>query len=45
MQMGKDGGNGAAFAPLQSGSAGSPSPRLKVLEQKLVHTVVGRVRF
>jgi hypothetical protein len=43
--MGKDGGDGAAFVPVQAGRVGSPSARIKVLEEKLFHSVVGRVRF
>jgi len=45
MQMGKDGGNGAAFAPVQAGQLGSPGARLEVLKENLIHAVAGRVGF
>jgi hypothetical protein len=43
--MGKDGGDGAASALLQPRQFGSPGARLKVLEQNLIHAVVGRIDF
>ena len=45
VQMGKDGGDGAAFTRLQAGQFGSPSARLKVLKQKLIHAVVSLIDF
>ncbi len=43
--MGKDGGDGAASALLQPRQFGSPGARLDVLEQNLIHAVVGRIDF
>jgi hypothetical protein len=43
--VGKDGGNGAAFAPVQAGQLGSPGARLEVLKENLIHAVAGRVGF
>ena len=43
--MGKDGRDGAALPAVQAGRIGSPDVRVKVREQKLVHSVVGGVRF
>jgi hypothetical protein len=45
MQMGKDGGNGAACAPVQAGQFGSPSAWLEVPKENLIHAVAGRVGF
>ena len=43
--MGKDGGDGAAAALFQPRQFGSPGARLKVLEQNLIHAVIGRIDF
>jgi len=43
--MGKDGGDCAPSALLQLRQLGSPGVRFKVLEQNLIHAVVGRIDF
>jgi len=43
--MGKNGGDGTASALLPPGQFGSPGARLKVLDQDLIHSVVGSIDF
>jgi hypothetical protein len=45
VQMGKNGGDGTASALLPPGQFGSPGARLKVLDQDLIHSVVGSIDF
>jgi len=45
VQVGKDGGDGAALAALLPQEFGTPRGRREMLEEDLVHSVIGRVCF
>jgi hypothetical protein len=45
VHVSKDGGDGSAFLPIEAGRLRTPSEGIEVLQQKLVHFVIGRVSF